>query len=317
VGSTIRTLVTGEVAGSYRSGDRDVDILVRLQESDRNSAEKVMQIPVLSSKAGMLPISAVASAVPATEPTRIDRQDRQRQVIVGGGFSGRDMGPILAEAREAVAAIPLPEGVTIQLSGDAKYMDDAFEQLGFAILISVAFVYMILASQFASFIHPFTIMLALPFSVAGALLSLLIVGFSLDMLAMIGMILLMGLVAKNSILLVEFVNQLRRRGLETREAILEAGPIRLRPIMMTTLAMIFGMIPVAVGFGAGAELRQPMGVSVIGGLITSTLLTLVAVPVAYSFIDDASQWIKRRFRGTPPRLEIDAEAESREPATVV
>jgi hydrophobic/amphiphilic exporter-1 (mainly G- bacteria), HAE1 family len=314
VGSTIRTLVNGEVAGSYRSGDRDIDILVRLEEADRHSAERVLQIPILSSKAGVLPISSVASAVPSTEPTRIDRQDRQRQIIVGGGFTGRDMGPILAEAREAVAAIPVPEGVTVYLSGDAKYMDEAFEQLTFAILISVAFVYMILASQFGSFIHPFTIMLALPFSVAGALISLLIVGFSLDMLAMIGMILLMGLVAKNSILLVEFINQLRRRGLPTREAILEAGPIRLRPIMMTTLAMIFGMIPVAIGFGAGAELRQPMGVSVIGGLIASTMLTLVAVPVAYSLIDDLGQWIKRRFLGPPPALDI--ETETREPETV-
>jgi hydrophobic/amphiphilic exporter-1 (mainly G- bacteria), HAE1 family len=141
----------------------------------------------------------------------------------------------------------------------------------------------------------------------------LITRFSLDMLAMIGMILLMGLVAKNSILLVEFINQMRRRGLPVREAILEAGPIRLRPIMMTTLAMIFGMIPVAVGFGAGAELRQPMGISVIGGLIASTLLTLVAVPVAYSLIDDLGQWIKRRFRGT--ELE-EPTVEAKEPATV-
>ncbi|MHB8993059.1 MAG: efflux RND transporter permease subunit, partial [Chloroflexota bacterium] len=232
-----------------------------------------------------------------------DRQNRQRQVLVGAGVAGRDLGAVLSQAREAVEAMPLPEGVTVRLAGDVKYMDEAFSSMGLAIALSAIFVYMILASQFGSFIHPFTIMLALPFSIIGALLSLLMARFSLDMLAMIGILLLMGLVTKNSILLVEFTNQLRRRGRSVHEAILEAGPIRLRPILMTTLAMIFGMIPVAVGFGAGAELRQPMGISVIGGLITSTLLTLVAVPVAYSIIDDAGRWIAGRSCKTPRQLE--------------
>lgn len=299
VGSTVRTLVNGAVAGSYRAADKDVDIVVRLAEGDRDTTEKVLQIPIVTARGVQLPLSAVASAVPSTEPHRIDRQDRRRQILVGGGFSGRDLGAVLANAREAVDSMQIPEGVTVRLAGESKYMDEAFSSLNLALALSVAFVYMILASQFGSFIHPFTIMLALPFSVVGALVALLAARFSLDMLAMIGIILLMGLVAKNSILLVEFTNQLRRRGLGVREAILEAGPIRLRPILMTTLAMIFGMMPVAVGFGAGAELRQPMGISVIGGLMTSTLLTLVAVPVAYSLIDDAGRWIVGRFRRKP------------------
>jgi HAE1 family hydrophobic/amphiphilic exporter-1 len=168
-----------------------------------------------------------------------------------------------------------------------------FSSFGMALGLAVLFVYMILASQFGSFVHPFTIMLALPFSIVGALLSLFVLRFSFDMLAMIGIILLMGLVTKNSILLVDFINQLRRRGVAVRDAILEAGPIRLRPILMTTLAMIFGMIPAAVGIGAGSELRQPMGIAVIGGLITSTLLTLVVVPVAYSLITDLGRLLRR------------------------
>ncbi|HEX9016734.1 MAG TPA: efflux RND transporter permease subunit [Chloroflexota bacterium] len=313
LGSTVRTLINGTVAGSYRAADKDVDILVRLQESDRNDPNRIIDLPVVSTRGVQMPLSSVARVSSTTEPNVIDRQNRQRQVLVGAGYGGRDMGAVLARARAAAASVPLPEGTTVRLSGDSKYMDEMFDSLKLAIGLSVLFVYMILASQFGSFVHPFTIMLALPFSIAGALLSLLVARFSLDMLAMIGIILLMGLVTKNSILLVEFTNQMKRRGLSTREAILEAGPIRLRPILMTTFAMIFGMAPVAAGFGAGAELRQPMGISVIGGLITSTLLTLVVVPVGYSLVDDMSRRVAGRFRGGKPRMEPEIIARPEEP----
>ncbi len=303
VGSTVRTLINGDRAGSYRTADKDVDVVVRLSESDRDNPEQLLQLPIVSNRGVQLPLSTVAGVSPSTEPNQVDHQNRQRQIVVGAGFAGRDLGIVLSHARTAAAEMRPREGVTIKLAGDLRYMDDAFASLKLAIILAVAFVYMILASQFGSFIHPFTIMLALPFSIIGALLALLASRFSLDMLAMIGLMLLMGLVTKNSILLVEFTNQLKRRGLTTYEAILEAGPIRLRPILMTTLAMIFGMAPVAVGFGAGSELRQPMGISVVGGLITSTMLTLVAVPVAYSLIDDLGRWIERRFRKGAPAPE--------------
>ncbi|HZK66034.1 MAG TPA: efflux RND transporter permease subunit, partial [Chloroflexota bacterium] len=257
VGSTVRTLVNGEKAGSFRGPEKDVDILVRLAEKDRSSTEQILQIPVVTGRGTQLPLSAVANVQVSTEPNLIDRQDRQRQVLVGAAFTGRDMGTVLERAREAAREIPVPEGTVIRLAGDAEYMDDAFGQLYLAVALSLVFVYMILASQFASFIHPLTIMLALPFSIVGAMGALLASRFSLDMLGMIGVMLLMGLVAKNSILLVEFANQLKRQGLSTREAVLRAGPVRLRPILMTTLAMIFGMAPAAAGLGAGAELRQP------------------------------------------------------------
>ena len=294
--STVRGLVNGEKAGSIQSADRDVDIVVRLVESDRDDLEKILQLPVLTSRGTQLPISAAASLVSSVEPAKIDRENRQRQVLVGANVVGSDPGPALTAAQAAVSSVEIPEGVTLKPGGQAEQTAEAFASLGMALALSVAFMYMILASQFGSFVHPFTIMLALPFSVVGALLALLLARFSLDAMSMIGMILLMGLVTKNSILLVEFTNQLRRQGMATREAILQAGPIRLRPILMTTLAMIFGMIPVAAGFGAGSELRQPMGVTVIGGVITSTVLTLVAVPVAYSLIDDAGRWVARRLR---------------------
>ena len=294
VGATVRALVNGERAGSMRSGGEEVDIVVRLAESDRSSPASVLRLPMLTPLGSQVPLSSFATMVQSSEPSQIERENRQRQVVVGAGYQGRDFSEVLADARASVAAMDLPDGVRIKVAGQAKYMDEMFESLGFALALSVLFVYMILASQFGSFVHPFTIMLALPFSVVGALFALYLGGFSFDMLGMIGIILLMGLVTKNSILLVEFTNQLKRRGLGTREAVMEAGPIRLRPILMTTLAMIFGMVPVAAGIGAGAELRQPMGVSVIGGLVVSTLLTLVLVPVAYSLIDDLGRLLWRR-----------------------
>jgi HAE1 family hydrophobic/amphiphilic exporter-1 len=199
------------------------------------------------------------------------------------------MAAVQAEARAIVNSMELPPGISIRVGTQQRYQDEMLASLGLAFGLSVLFVYMILASQFGSFVHPFTIMLALPFSVVGALLALFISHFNFDMLAAIGLILLMGLVTKNSILLVDFTNQLRRRGYAVREAILEAGPIRLRPILMTTLSMICGMLPVAFGLGAGSELRRPMGMAVIGGLITSTLLTLVVVPVVYSLIAGLSR----------------------------
>ncbi len=294
--STLRSLVNGEKAGSFQAEDKDVDIVVRLVEDDRDSLEEILQLPISTSRGVQIPLSSVVSVVSSTEPAKINRENRQRQVLVGANATGSDTGPALAAAQASVASIKLPEGVTLKPGGQAEQTAEAFSSLLMALGLSVAFMYMILASQFGSFVHPFTIMLALPFSIIGALLALLLARFSLDAMSMIGIILLMGLVTKNSILLVEFTNQLRRRGMSTRDAILRAGPIRLRPILMTTLSMICGMIPVAVGFGAGSEMRQPMGVTVIGGVITSTVLTLVAVPVAYSLIDDASQWVVRRFR---------------------
>ncbi|MGI5834880.1 MAG: efflux RND transporter permease subunit [Chloroflexota bacterium] len=303
VGTTIRTLVNGEQAGSYMAEEEDMDIMVRLAEEDRYHAENILKLPIASTRGSLMPLSAVASLAPSSEPHQIERENRMRQVIVGANYQGNDIGPILAEAQEAVAAMQLPEGVMVKIGGDTEYMDEAFGSLSLALVLSVLFMYMILASQFGSLVHPFTIMLALPFSIIGALLALLISRISLDAMAMIGMLLLMGLVTKNSILLVEFINQLKRRGMSTRDAILQAGPIRLRPILMTTFAMIFGMMPVAVGFGAGSELRQPMGVTVVGGVITSTILTLIVVPVAYSLIDDTGGWIRRRLRRTPKTVE--------------
>lgn len=290
--STIRTLVNGEKASRFRSPEGDVDIVVRLQEAHRQKVEDVLQLPVLSASGGQVSLNAVASVQRELAPTQIERQDRQRQIVVGAGYQGRDLGAVTSDARAALAQLQLPPGVSASFAGQSRYMQDMMVALTMALGLAVLFLYMVLASQFGSFVQPLIIMLALPLSFVGAFGALLATGRSLDMLAMIGLVLLMGLVTKNSILLIDFINRLRRQGLPRGEAILRAGPVRLRPILMTTLAMIFGMVPVALGLGAGSELRVGMAVTVIGGLITSTVLTLVVVPVAYTLVDDLGRRVR-------------------------
>ncbi len=192
-----------------------------------------------------------------------------------------------------IAAGILPPDYTPKYSGQADAMSESFGFLMFAILLGVAMAYMVLAAQFESFVHPFTVLLSMPLSFIGAFGALLLTGQTLSIFTFIGLILLMGLVKKNAILLVDYTNILRERGLPRREAILHAGPVRLRPILMTTFAMVFGMIPVAFGVGEGAETRAPMGIAVIGGLLTSLFLTLVVVPAAYDFFDDFQRLFTR------------------------
>jgi hydrophobic/amphiphilic exporter-1 (mainly G- bacteria), HAE1 family len=217
-------------------------------------------------------------------------------VLVTANAQGRPAGDIGKEIKEKLGAIALQPGYRLVMGGSSK---DIQETLGYAVIalaLAVVFIYLILASQFGSLVQPVAIMMSLPLSLIGVLLALLIAGSTLNMLSIIGFVMLMGLVTKNAILLIDFVNQGLARG-ETRvHAILEAGRIRLRPILMTTFAMVFGMIPLALGVGEGSEQRAPMAHAVIGGIITSTLLTLVVVPVIYTYLDDLSIFVRRRFK---------------------
>jgi HAE1 family hydrophobic/amphiphilic exporter-1 len=186
--------------------------------------------------------------------------------------------------------LELEPGYSINVIGQGEMQDESMANMLLTLLLAIVFVYIVLAAQFDSFIHPFSIMLALPMSIIGAVLALIIFGSSLSVMSMIGIIMLMGLVTKNGILLVDYTNVMRERGMTRFDALVKAGPTRLRPILMTTFAMIFGMVPVALALGEGAEFRAPMGQAVIGGLITSTLLTLFIVPVVYSILDDISSF---------------------------
>jgi HAE1 family hydrophobic/amphiphilic exporter-1 len=285
VGMTLRTLISGERASRFRQGEDEADILVRLGEDDRKSLQGILSLPVLTQKGNLVPLSAVAKVSPATGPTQIERRDRQRIITIGAGFRGRPQGDVVNDIKSRLKDLNLPEEVSYRFAGETEIMYESFNTLYFSLGLSVIFVYMVLASLYGSFVQPFIIMLALPLSIIGALLALLITGKSLSLVAMIGIILLMGVVAKNSIIMVDFINMKRREGLEIREAILAAAPLRLRPILMTTSALVFGMLFIALGLGSGAEFRAPMAITVIGGLITSTFLSLVVVPVAYSFLE--------------------------------
>ena len=207
----------------------------------------------------------------------------------------------MAKAGEVAAGLDLPPGYRMVISGENEIMEESFGYMAEALVLAVLFVYLILAAQFESFVDPLAIMLSLPLSIVGMAAMLLLTGDTVNIMSLIGLIMLMGLVTKNAILLVDFSNVLRGRGLARREAVIQAGRTRLRPIVMTTAAMVFGMLPLALGIGSGGEMRAPMARAVIGGLITSTLLTLVVVPVVYTLLDDVTAWFARRRRAKPGR----------------
>jgi HAE1 family hydrophobic/amphiphilic exporter-1 len=223
-----------------------------------------------------------------TGPSQINRYAKQKEIRIGANLSERLLGEALSDIRSGIADMKLEPGYTIEVVGEGQQQEESFANMLLSLILAIVFVYIVLAAQFDSFVYPFSIMLALPMSIIGAVIFLLIFGSSISVISLIGIIMLMGLVTKNGILLVDYTNVLREKGLSRFDALIKAGPTRLRPILMTTFAMIFGMMPVALALGEGSEFRSPMGQAVIGGLITSTLLTLFIVPVVYTILDDFS-----------------------------
>ncbi|MDP2364465.1 MAG: efflux RND transporter permease subunit, partial [Ignavibacteria bacterium] len=291
IASTIRAMVDGNVATQYQEGDEQIDVRVRLKKEDRTKINDLSMLTVKSTKKinnldFLVPVSDVATITQDAGPSKINRYKRQKEIRVDANLDGRFLGVVLADIKTETSKLNLESGYTINVIGEGEMQEESFANMILTLFLAIVFVYIVLAAQFDSFIHPFSIMLALPMSMIGAVLALLIFGSSLSVMSMIGIIMLMGLVTKNGILLVDYTNVLRERGLSRFDALLKAGPTRLRPILMTTFAMIFGMVPVALALGEGAEFRAPMGQAVIGGLITSTLLTLFIVPVVYSILDD-------------------------------
>lgn len=313
VGSTIRALVADDAVSELKDGLDVYDIVVQLPEAQRENVDSLSNIQVRSVSGTMVDLASVVKVNHGEGPSQIERQARQRQITVLAGLEGMPLG----EATKIVdkkAAEVIPSDLTHDYAGMADVMIESFGYMGLALILAIVLVYMILAAQFDSFVQPITIMLSLPLSVVGAFGALFISGMTLNIFSMIGIIMLMGLVTKNAILLVDFANQLRAEGVERNEALARAGVIRLRPITMTTAAMIFGMLPVALALSEGGETRAPMAVCVIGGLITSTLLTLVVVPVVYTYMDGLAH--SRLVRWVSSRLLVDgAQAPSPSPAT--
>lgn len=228
-------------------------------------------------------------------------------MLIGANVVGRNLNEVQQEIAQKLQGSNLPSDITVSFTGQAAQQQEGFGTLLIAMGLSVLFVYMVLASQFGSFAQPFVIMLAMPFSFIGAFMALRLSGFDLDILGMIGLIMLLGLVTKNSILLIDFTNRLRSTGMEKHLAIERAGAVRLRPILMTTLAIVVGSIPVAIGIGEGSEFRRGLSIVLIGGLITSMLLTLLVVPTAYSLLDSVTRRVSGLFRRQPKQVPAPAE----------
>jgi len=241
----------------------------------------------------MVSLREIASIAPGSGAQQINRKEQLREVLVSGNVYNRPAGDAATELRAKLERIAMPPGYRYTMGGSSKDIQESLYFASQALALAVVFIYLILASQFGSFIQPVAIMMSLPMALIGVVLALIVARSTLNIFSIIGFIMLMGLVTKNAILLIDFVNQERRAGKLRRDAVLAAGRIRLRPILMTTLAMIFGMIPLALGLGEGGEQRAPMGQAVIGGVITSSLLTLIVVPVIYTYLDDLAAWLKR------------------------
>jgi len=306
MGTTIRTLVSGNAASRYKDPGKEADIVVRLRPEDRTRVDDILSLTIATPTGQAVPLRNIATIANGSGPSVITRLNRQTQIIVGGNLVGRSQAQVVADLRPILAQAKMPAGVTLQLGGQIQQTQDSTNTLIFSLILSVVFMYMVLASQFGSFTQPLVLMLALPFAILGAFAALLITHTGADMTATIGMILLMGLAVKNSILLVDFTNRLRAGGMSRKEALLTAGPVRLRPVLMTTMALISGMFWVALGLGAGGSFRSPMAIAVIGGLITSTILTLLFVPVAYSLLDIAEERVKNHQVNIPMPAPVRA-----------
>jgi hydrophobic/amphiphilic exporter-1 (mainly G- bacteria), HAE1 family len=302
VGATVRPLLTGDTVSYWLAPDgQNYEVNVQLPKDRRQLASDLGNLYLTSNRTGpdgaarMVPLRQVAEIVETTSPQMIKRQDLQRRVALYANAEGRPSGDVNADVAKLIKTTTLPAGYRFDVGGQAKDMQESFQAALAALGLAVIFIYLILASQFASFTQPIAIMASLPFSLIGVFLALLLTGTTLNIFSIIGFIMLMGLVTKNAILLVDFANRARRDGASMNEALALAGQVRLRPILMTTAAMIGGMLPLALGLGESGETQAPMGRAIIGGVITSTLLTLVVVPVIYTYLVGWSAgWKARR-----------------------
>jgi HAE1 family hydrophobic/amphiphilic exporter-1 len=296
VAEAINLLISGELdIARYKDEQKGkrYDIRVRLNPEDRESLRGLQRISVRARDGKLVELANVVKIQEGTGPSVINRVDRQRAITVFASLEGKTLGQAKDEL-DAIAGKILPPDYLPKYQGMADTMKESFGYMLFALMLGIIMAYMILAAQFESFVHPIIVLLSLPLSFVGAFGALFLTGKTLNIFSFIGLILLMGLVKKNAILLVDYTNVLRERGMSRREAILQAGPVRMRPILMTTFAMVFGMLPIALGVGEGAETRAPMGIAVIGGLLTSLILTLVVVPAAYDIFDDWQEYFKKR-----------------------
>ncbi|MBD3321701.1 MAG: MMPL family transporter, partial [Chitinivibrionales bacterium] len=292
---TIEAANLGKIAGYLRTGEDEIDIRVLLEKKFRDAIDEIRNIPVQNRMGAAVPLSHVVDIERTSGPTIINRDNKMRVGMVDANLVERDLGSAIQEIRERISPIEeaLPEGYSIEFSGEFQDMQETFGQLLLGLLVAILLVYMVMASQFESLIHPFVIMSTMPLSIIGVAVILLATGKSFSVVAFIGIIILAGIVVNNGIVLVDYVNQLRRSGRGVHDSLVEAGKTRLRPVLITAGTTILGMLPMALSRSEGSELRSPMALTVIGGLVSATFFTLFIVPIAYLYIDNMGLWMKK------------------------
>jgi len=285
VSELLATKIGGRVASQFSLDDRKIDILVRSQSTDRNSLRDLEQVIINPGANREITLQAVAEVVPVVGPSEITRIGQQRTALVEANLNFGDLGSAVNNAEQLLEATPLPPTVTARVAGQNEDMQRSFTSLQFALMLAVFLVYLVMASQFESLLHPLFILFTVPLAGAGSVLGLYLVGTELSIIVFIGLIMLAGIVVNNAIVLVDRINQLRAEGVDRYQAVYTAAQQRLRPILMTMLTTVLGLLPLAIGLGEGAEIRAPMAISVIAGLLFSTLLTLLFIPCLYLLVD--------------------------------
>jgi len=288
VGRTVKEAFRGIVAGKYRIGGDEYDLRVRFQDLDRSSVRDISNINIPSPLGLQIPLYQIAEIGYGEGPVEITRENQERKVTVKGNTFGRDMGSVVKDIKERVAKIALPEGYFVKFGGRYEDMKEAFSSLAWSLVIAIMLVYMIMAAQFESLVSPFVIMFTVPLAFIGVVFGLFAFGKTLSVPALMGVLILTGIVVNNAIVMIDYVNRLKKRGMEFGEAIVEGAAVRVRPILITAITTILGMLPMALSQTEGAELRSPMAVAVASGLLFSTFLTLFIIPIAYSIVNRVS-----------------------------
>ena len=285
VSETLRTKLRGNVATRLNEGERKIDIVVRASADARARVDQVPELLVHEFEERAVPLKAVADTRLVAGPLEIRRVGQRRAVVISGNLDGRDLGSVTSDIDAVVAGLSLPSSMVTRFGGQQREIEDSFSSLYLAIALAIFLVYFVMASKFESLVHPLIILFTIPLGLIGVIWALVLTKSAVSVIVLIGVVMLAGIVVKNAIVLVDYINRLREEGMAREEAIVEAGRVRLRPILMTTLTTILGLVPMALGLGEGAEIRQPMAITVIGGLAVSTLLTLIVIPVMYSVFD--------------------------------
>jgi len=295
VADTVETAFLGKEVTKYREAGDEYDIRVRFSEKDRNSVQNLEDVLISSPRGFQVNLSDIARIKEGKGPIKIQREDQQRVAIVNADTYGRDIGNLMGDIRKLLDSIPFPEGYYYRLGGSLEDIEEFQVTMFWVFILVTLLVYMVMASQFESLFHPFSIMFTVPMAIIGVVLMLIITGTTINVMSFIGMMILMGVVVNNGIVMVDFINQLRSQGMEKRAAIVQGAATRLRPILMTSLTTIFGIIPMVVSRGEGSELFAPLGITLFGGMITSTFLTLLVLPVIYSIIDTLGEKTRKLF----------------------